>query len=352
MAGMLSQIKRASPYTSIFIIVALTSFAFYTRRGSWDYYGYLDHYNCAIYSLCSNTDFEKSFKYLSFIFHEINKQNGFELVFIFYALSSIALKIKIIEKKSAFFGVALFSFLCQGYYTHDLTQIRASLAIALCWYAYLKYLNNQKIYSLLVILIATFIHNSALLSLICLALRKLKPKTLYIFIIPSALIGLIIENNLINIPLTGLERLDIYFSAMGSKALIASQFNAYLLTLLFFAILAIKTGFDKFNSFELIGLNSMVFGICLYLVFYNIPIVTLRVFEFLSALYPFIVARIYLVSNSKFLRLFIIVACAALFLNSSVRNNTRMDMVFPWQKINFDYMSEIQRIQFNELGQD
>lgn len=326
----------------------LIVFAFMTREGSWDYFGYIEYYRCSISTDCNTSGFEKSFGYISNLAAAISASWGFELTYFFYISVAILLKVFLIKRYSKAVGISIFALICYGYFVHDLTQIRASLSIALLWIACFLFTNKKYSGAALLLIFATFFHTSALLGILIFASTFFSTGLLLWLSFIAVLTGSFAGVQLTQLPDFGIDRLLTYTTAVGSEALTASPFNFYAISMLLLAYIAYTTGRGKLSGIEKLSVNGMLLGISLYFVTSYIPVVPLRVLEILSCLYPFVAGATYKNTSSKMAKLFMVTLFLGLFVNTSVKNNTRSDFILPWHSINTEYMTEIQLNQYEE----
>lgn len=124
---------------------------------------------------------EPSFKLISFI--AVNIFNGYYFVFIVFALISVSLKYNIIKKSSPFLLLSVLVYYSNIFILQDLTQIRAGVAGAIVLYSVLQYAKNKNIISfVMLILLASTFHITALLFFIVLAFDTNAVSSRYIFI--------------------------------------------------------------------------------------------------------------------------------------------------------------------------
>lgn len=328
-----------------FYLLLLISFAFLVREGSWDYFGYIEYYDCSIDASCVPVGFEKSFLYISKVANAITNTLGFALTFGCYVISAIWIKMALLKRHAVNFHVALFALVCYGYFIHDLTQIRVSLAIAISWLAYIYWMEKKILLAILCIAGATFFHVSAVLGLVVIAVSGMPTKILLLLTVLAIPIGKYIAAGdvLFTVPY---ERLSVYLNALGSDAILAPQFNIYVILILVVVCIAYFGGTAEWSQLERCGLNSMAFGVAIYFSIYYIPAVPIRLLDFFSSLYPFVVAATYRTYKSNLIKFILLLSMILLFVNTAIRNNTRMDLIFTWQAINTDYMSDIQYEQY------
>lgn len=192
-------------YLSIFICISILSFlpnkkyllkaimiflflmcAFRSEFVDRDYTNYIT----LIFASANNLFYpiELSFKLISFI--AVNILDGYYFVFIIFALISISLKYSIIKKSSPFLLLSVLVYYSNTFLLQDMTQIRAGVAGAIVLYSVLQYAKNKNIMSfvMLIVLASTF-HITALLFFIVLAFDTNVVSRRYIFIYFLTLIG-------------------------------------------------------------------------------------------------------------------------------------------------------------------
>ena len=327
-------------------LILLIVFAFLTREGSWDYYGYLDYYECSISPSCDSVGFEPSYGYISQLAGSIAEEWGFELTYLFYIAVSIWIKISLMSRYSKMFGFAVFSFICYGYFVHDLTQIRASLSIAVLWMAYFYWIEKKFLLAVLALMGAVFFHISAVLGVVIVVARFFSTKILLILSIAALLLGNHAANVVNKLPDLGFNRLQVYVDALGSEALSVPQLNFYAVTIFVIVCIAIKNGVAESSGVDGYAINAMLLGVLIYLCAYFIPVIPIRILEILSSLYPFVAASAYEKSKSKTEKIFLVILFFGLFVNTAIKNNTRIDFILPWHNISINNMTEIQYDQF------
>lgn len=148
-------------YLKISLLMLFIISAFRSEYVDRDHFNYIN----LIYNAAADLFFpiEPSFKIVSWL--SINFFGCYQLVFIVFAMISISLKYKFIERNSPYLMLSVLVFYSNIFVLHDMTQIRAGVACAIVLYA-LKYLQNKQYitYIAYVFIAATF-HITALLFL-------------------------------------------------------------------------------------------------------------------------------------------------------------------------------------------
>lgn len=328
------------------IAIAISLFAIFTQPGSWDYFGYIEYFKCSIAATCTDGGFENSFRYISRAANFVLDESGFYAVILFYIALSIAIKISVFKEHSRWVGVSIFVYCCHSLFLHEMTQIRAAISIAFCWLAYSVYCKGSLIKTFIYISIGLFFHTSALLAAVTIAASKLNVKILSLLCLIAIPFGIALKNGALPaVPNLPIDRLNTYVEAFGSEALIASQFNVYVLAQIMTLFVLLNKNYTP-TKFELLAIKSTLVGLTFYFSMFAIPIIPLRVLEFMASLHPILAATAFAISKNKLARVFIILLFSGLWLNLAVRNNTRLDLIFDWQHIPLEYMTDIQLDQF------
>ncbi|PCC98438.1 EpsG family protein [Halopseudomonas pelagia] len=350
-ASLLSFVRRSKLDIVFVVAIAFILFSFFTKEGSWDYYGYQKYFLCAIESNCAEGSFEKSFSLVSLAAGKLLGDYAFEAVILLYVTLSIIIKFKLFYKHSAWVGVSIFSYACYGFFLGEMTQLRASMAIAICWWSLSEYSSGKRVHAALLLALATFFHVSSVLALVIPLLKLIKIKTLVVVVCFSAVLGYLVAAST-SIPLMrfGFERIDVYLAAMGSESLTAKQLNLYAIVMLLTALFAMRQKDSEIVGFDRLCIKAVLFGVSFYLLFFFVPIIPLRVLEFYTSVYPFIVAAIFKSNRSLVVRCGFVFIYILLFANLAIKNNTRMDLVYDWQSIPYDNMSQDQLEQFNRYS--
>ena len=112
--------------------------------------------------------FEPGFLASILFFREIFKVNYVLVIMLFYALFSVFLKIKSINRLSQFPYLVILFYFSHYFFLHEMTQIRIGLASGMFFIALIFYLNAQRLKFALIILISILFHYSAILFLVIL----------------------------------------------------------------------------------------------------------------------------------------------------------------------------------------
>lgn len=213
--------------------------------GDPDYANYRDIY---IKSLTEFISVEPFYLYINVIFNQLNIP--FEFLIFSIAFFSIILKCIIFYKRSPYYLSTLFIYICTIFVQFDLIAIRQGIAISFVMLAF--HFINIRALSILMVLVASLFHVSALIVLPILLLVKIEYGVKYIFSFYIAVVlatlfkvTLPIEDILFmvpGVPLFVLEKLKVYSSYTDASILSYKQ-----LLILLFSILVYF--YYKTNSF-------------------------------------------------------------------------------------------------------
>lgn len=232
-------------------------------------------------------------------------------IFLFLIFFSLFLKfyisIKFIDKK--LIPIFLFLILGRFYFLHDLTQIRASLAISLGTIALLTlYKNNFKVNNRIVLLyvLGCLFHISIIIIIpLYFIVKKITQvknfPVLYFFILIffSVSIGAIFSNSLSSIvaSIGFIDRISLYFSDQGeSQNIKYSVFQFYFL-MKFTILIYLTKVYSKFNNFNKALVVTYVYAMCLQALFVFSSAIGLR----FSAIFGYIDMMALLIPLSSYI---------------------------------------------------
>lgn len=131
-------------------------------KDSYNYVGY--------YWGTSDETVENSFLYISTLVRTLF--DDVQWVFIIYALIAIPLKCFVFTKLSNDFFLLMAVYMCNFMMLHDMTQIRIGAAMAFVFLGFYYLVNDRKLSFILLTIIASFFHISAILILLILLFRN------------------------------------------------------------------------------------------------------------------------------------------------------------------------------------
>lgn len=270
--------------SSIFFIFAIFLILFAVFRPS-----NLPDYKA--YSLFYFTPNEDRFEFTADVIKFISP--SFYVFLFFYALLSVNIKLKAIEKTSNFHFLSFLLYLVISYPLHELVQIRAGVAISLYLYA-IHYLKQNKVKYILCILLAACFHYSALVALpfVVFNATTFKKKRWYFLIFASYFLYFI-----------GVDfaKILLFFVDEGSYLYLqlflntekTNVFNSVLLIYLFiFIILSKYYKRQNQNPYTCILLKILACSICILPLTASASIVTFRLFEFLGTAIIFLLPNL------------------------------------------------------------
>lgn len=312
----------------LFVFLCLVFIKLYAYI-SVDYSGYVTYFKCAQNNYCSGfmNGVELSFVYGSKIFGWFFGENSAEIFLFLIAATSFLIKTKLIND-SGNFWLPVFCYLAFQFFYHEMTQLRAGLGIAFLWVVICKKKETGK-FSLFFSALSILMHYSMVIGLfvyylLSFAKNKLRSRdkfflTIFIYTIAS-LVGYFNEVFINFLPnFSAFDRLAVYVSALGSGYYSVPQFSVQLLATLLLSLVAFylpRTVFlDNLH-------NMIIIGVSIYLAFYWIPVIPLRVFEILTSVMPIYFAFAFNDYKKLKVKIILFVLCIVVGLNFHLRNNS------------------------------
>lgn len=339
----LAKCRNLPRYFVFSLFLILFSYRAIFADTSWDYEGYIEYYKCNTFVYCgpsADGAIEKSFSEIASIIEAMFGNEGGAALIALYASASLAIKLYVLDRRSADFGIAFLGYLGFGWFIHEMTQIRVGLSIALLWLALSELESERRPWrAILFFLMAVFIHASSLVGLIYLVGRKIQINNIYyiailliIFAIGGRAIGTLLSEFVPEEYGGFSTRLVIYLSAREGGVLGTSQLNFFSLSIISIILFSVRYGnVRNWDKFSIGSLNCLLVGVCVYFLIYWIPVVGLRVFEIYASFLPFVAASCVYHSKKSAVKIVTILMISAIFLNMMVRNGLMKDFIFQWQ---------------------
>lgn len=292
--------------TFVFVIYTLLVVSAGFRSSQYlDYINYLQGFNTGV------ENFEITFDIIRSIAKSLSLRN-YHWLFLIYALLGVLAKFIAIKKLSPLFFYSVAIYVSYFFVLHELIQIRAGVASAICLLS-IKYIYKKKIIPFVVLIsIATFFHSSAILyfPLYFLGVEKFtKMKWLCVFISLTVLFGIISPNIDVLASLLPTERIQtkiLAYEESASKGHIEevslfSLFNIFCyLLLLVFVFFAKKL--QSHNKYFYVLLKIYIIGILFNIMFYNwIPTLAIRGFEMYTIVSIILVPMLYHITRNRFM---------------------------------------------------
>jgi hypothetical protein len=238
----------------IITVIALTLLA--GLRGpqvSKDYEAYQNVFDYIHYLSSGNNGIvlsaiEPGFAAIVLLFRSIFKVNYVLPLMLFFAFSSVTLKIISIKKLSVNPYLVILFYYSHYFLLHEMTQIRIGFASAFIFIALIFYLKGNKLITLFLILFATLFHYSAILYLLILLLdSKRFYKPVYLGILAASLVF-----GFLRIPLLN------YFGNFNAAGFSGKLAN--------YAYLAESGKAEEINVFNVIYILNLL--MCLYFIIF------------------------------------------------------------------------------------
>lgn len=317
-------IQKPDAVILYFSFCLLIIFASLNLHLSIDYYGYIEYFKCSTSDSCSEMlrqRVESSYIYTSRVVSALGG-DGYFVIFC-YIFISIIIKLFLIGK-SAHFGMALFAYVVFGFFIHEMTQIRVGLAIAFIWLAVLFSVRKRMAVSLLSMTMAFVVHNSSVVAFIYFIIKNLKLNlhvVVALFMLAALSGYLMLGANVLAYIGVSDPRFNTYLAASSESLLKTPQFTVNVVIYMSVISLAYYfRGKDRYDDFSEASLKLSTFGVLIYLAFYWMPVVGLRVMELFTSFMPFVFAAVYKRSKSAGVKFVFVVLAIFMFFNLFVRN--------------------------------
>lgn len=220
----------------------------------------------------------------------INYGAGFRFVLFFYATIGVFFKFMAFSKFERIYWVVIVLYFASWFIVHDLIQIRAGAAIAICLYAsYCYHFEGKRIFGLFLVVIATFFHLSSLLYIpafmVCNFPSSFKTRRLLFFVCAMSLFFHSALQNAFDDVLSYIGSFD-HFNKLGmynerfgnGEYQGANAYNLKYVGILF--LLGINVFFVREQSKEnTVFFNFTALGYIFFNLFLNNPVLAFRVSE-------------------------------------------------------------------------
>ena len=212
-----------SNYLLLAIIILLGLFAgFRGDKVARDYESYQIIFDF-IYDLSSTKNvgflpiFEPGFVSIVLFFRSLFDVNYALAIMVFYALLTVTLKVFCFNRLSMFPYLAILFYFSHYFFLHEMIQIRIGLATAIFFFSLIFYIKGQRGKFVLIIILATFFHYSAIFYLLLLCFNS-KYFNKYFY---ASLIGISLILGYLKIPI-------LNFLGWVDLASVSEKYNDYL----------------------------------------------------------------------------------------------------------------------------
>jgi len=313
----------------LIIIVFLLAFlaGFQDISVSKDYIGY-QYYFDNIHQITDGNYFylialEPGFVAIVVFFRSLFLTNYGVAIMFFYALTSLTLKVYTINRLSINPYLTLLYYFSYFFLFHEMTQIRIALASAIFLISLIPFLNDKRGSFILLILLATCFHYSAIFYLVILIFNTQKlNKSLYTgILIMSLVLGVIrlpILNSLSNLDISDLSgKLNNYIELSNNGSIEVNIFNSLnilnILCCFYFLFFVAKEELEKDNRLVFF-LKCNILSIFLLSFFAGAPAFAMRFNQLFSIAQVFLFTYLVKYLPAKRLNVFVLVIVAAVFL--------------------------------------
>lgn len=319
--------KKVHRNTDLFIFISAVIFIListFRPHSGWgnDTSAYVNAYNDVITN--PRLSMEVTFKIFAKLVYAIG--NNVTVLFFIYALISVSIKAKIIKNTATFPLLSWLIYISCWYILHDMYQIRvgASIAFFLLSLPYLQEKQTKKY--ILCALISVLFHTQSLIlfPLYFIANKKIDGKTVFIYeciLIISYLfyflhldILSIILQILTKFNIPRVEQLRYYYAISQNGNFNLGKVNAFspIVIIRLFLTVFLLHSYKNLNNKPLypvcIRISMVSFAIRMF--FYAIPVIAMRVYEYLSVVEIFLLPLLlFVVKEKKVMHLLIFGYC-------------------------------------------
>ena len=263
------------------------------------------------------------------IINQVNKLllGGVDQVFfLLYAFLGVSLTMLAIMRLSPMPWLSVIVYLCLFFVLHEMTQIRAGVAVAFFLLAIPDIANrNLKSYLIKTALAISF-HYSAIVMILLYFISPSKKRILTYWFLP--IIGFLVATTMPSGVLNFLEYIAVYFPrAISSKITIylalynsgayetLNIFNLYILSLIFIYYFSLFCISRFNNSLSVILVKLLGIQIFVYYFFSILPVFSLRISEFISVSLIFYFPNFVLLFKQKLLPSLFVLTLSIAFFN-------------------------------------
>lgn len=279
-------------------------------------------------SFFASAKVEPTFILLSSVFKTFFPHYGFQCVLAFYAVFAIYLKMKAISRYSDFIFLSLLTYLCNYYFLHDMTQIRAGLAVGIALLSFKPLIHREFWKFACYIALASIFHYSCLIFFFLYFLNTKKINLwlyLCILFVPLLLVRTGFD------PTSILLKYDfgVYSEKVREYKEIESwqnaQINVFNLPILFLIALSLfllyyRKELAEKNEYGIILLKMNIISIAIFFLFSGLVAFAFRLYEIIGVAQIFLIPYIvYFVKPRWLAELFVVLVNMAILFNLLVR---------------------------------
>lgn len=273
----------------IFLILLFLS-GFIASGVSQDYYNYLNGYYLTVPVFFPEP--------LSKLIFQLAAQFGLSISvsFFIFSLISMCIKKKALEKLEISFAIFFLVYFSKLFLLHDLTQVRAGVAVAFSLFAFIHYINRNASRCLFYIFIGFLFHYSAILFVAVFLVGRKKPNTLLWLL----MVGLAILLTFFNLKQLLLTTFILFHAPANYLSYLDSgtdfQVNPFsllsIINLIVFLLFSLNINLLKD---EVLSMAYKLYGISIisFYVFINFPVLSFRISEFFLIYQVILLSRAY-----------------------------------------------------------
>lgn len=260
----------------VFTATILILFSGLRWKTGTDFNEYLHLFENSV-SQIDNSTFESSYYYIS------NILNSYTLVLMFYSLFSIVFSFYFI-KETKYPYSSIFLYYCFTFLSYNMGRMRQGLALSICMFSLIFLFKKKNIKFLITVLLAFFIHKSAIVFLLLFILYRIKfSKKLIISVSSITIIASLLHFDLIISKYIFNNSLLTSYSDYLDNSSNYVYFDFSILSLKRFIFLIVFTIFiDYSNPRNKLYVNSYFVGTIIYYLFKDFPVLSERLSYYYS----------------------------------------------------------------------
>lgn len=254
---------------------------------------------------------EKSYIWLSLLFHKVFDFDSVRPLLLLYAILGVSLKIAAIRRYSDIWFCCILIYMGYYFILHDMTQIRASIASGIFLLSLKPLVEKRRWTFFFMMCVALFFHYSALVlfPLIFMGNSELKKihRILLATLVPVGYIIYFLHIDIITaIPLPYIgDKIEIY-KDLNEKGILGDEINVFnmvfLVEILIYFFLLIKYELIvEYNKYLPIMLKIMGFSIFSFLLFSSLPVLAFRTHELYGIVDIILFTNIYYVIRPRWI---------------------------------------------------
>jgi hypothetical protein len=269
---------------------------------------------------------EPSFTVLSKIVFALG--NCVKMLFVFYGIISLGLKIKVIENESYYPLVSLLIYFSSWFVLHELFQIRVGASVAFMYFSIPFLLKKEYFKFFVTAILAVFFHTQAILIFLFLMIPKRKISAVSICVISLCILFAYsvyflhidfmkeILKILVKINFPRINQIKWYYEIESKKIINLGKINAFspIVLVRLFLTLVLLFNYKRLNSVSYYPflVRVVLFSFFVRMICWPVAVIGMRIYEFFTCLDVFIFPLFFKIIREKKIVFFLLV-CYCIF---------------------------------------